>query len=57
MANMLGDARSVVELATLGDVLTQRVDSEQEQTRKRIANQMAFLRRERDAAQGMVRNG
>ena len=55
MVKTLGDARSAAELATLGDALTQRVDSEQERARRRITSQMAFLRRERDTAQGMVR--
>ena len=54
MIQTLRDAESAAELATIGDTLTQHVDSEQDRKRKQIMNQMAFLRSERDAALSMV---
>ena len=50
----LRDAESAAELAAIGDTLTQHVGSELEKGRRQMANQMAFLRSERDAALGRV---
>lgn len=54
IVSKLREAQDSDELRKHGEALTRHVESEQERARRRIADQMAYLRSERDAALSKV---
>lgn len=55
LAESLSNARSANEMREIGDTLTQQIARKLELTNRRIADQISYLRSERDNARSKVR--